>query len=154
MKNYYLITKINSNPLTNLFARLILLVSALYKLLRFRKETIMRKRKIIGVISSLILVLMFSMTAFANDSERSTGEKAFQGVTNVLFGWTEVFASPIKGVKKHGPLGLISGIFLIPWEVAKREVGGLGTLLTAPTSNVVMGVEDPHYQIYSSFMYI
>lgn len=102
------------------------------------------RKKIMLIIFSLVFVFTISNTSFADgsDQQRSTGKKAFQGVTNVLFGWTEVFASPIKGVQKHGPLGLLSGIFLIPWEVAKREVGGAGTLLTAPTSNVVMGVDD------------
>lgn len=92
------------------------------------------------IFSLIIFVALVATPTFAE--ERSTGEKALQGVTNILGGWTEVFASPVRGVKEHGPLGFFSGVFLIPWEVAKREVGGVATLLTAPTSNVIMGVDN------------
>lgn len=99
--------------------------------------------KKIVMIFSLIIVLAISTSAFADaNQKRSTGQKALLGVTNIFLGWTEIFASPIRGVQEHRPLGILPGILLIPWEVAKREVGGVGTLLTAYTSNVVMGVND------------
>ena len=60
------------------------------------------------------------------------GKKAVKGAANTAFGAvTEVFQSPAVEIKNHGPLGLLSGLALIPFKAVVRTVGGLGDLLTS-----------------------
>jgi len=90
------------------------------------------------IISSVLFVLLVSVFLFPTtpavfaDEQQSVGQKALKGTTNILFGWTEVVQSPAEGVKKHGPLGFISGVILFPVKAAIRIVGGAADLVTSP----------------------
>ena len=92
------------------------------------------KKKIISSVLFVLLVFVFLFPApivFA-DEQQSVGGKALKGTVNMLFGWTEVVQSPAEGVKKHGPLGFISGVILFPVKAAVRIVGGAADLITSP----------------------
>lgn len=88
--------------------------------------------------SLLIVVLFFVLASVSIRQGRAdtpvekynAGDKVLKGFVNVLLGWTEVFQSPIEGVKKHGPFGFFSGIVQIPGKIIKREVSGANNIVT------------------------
>ena len=95
------------------------------------------KKKIIPSVLFVLLVSVFlfptTPAVIAEEQQsQSVGQKALKGTTNILFGWTEVVQSPAEGVKKHGPLGFISGVILFPVKAAIRIVGGAADLVTSP----------------------
>lgn len=94
-------------------------------------------KKIVGVgVGVLICCLIFFAAEVRAAENKNVSEKFITGIANVSYGWTELFAQPIKEASEGSPVerffGAIGGLFVGAGKGIAREIAGAANVIASP----------------------
>lgn len=103
-------------------------------------------KKFIMFLFLVMMVLSFSVSTFAADVPVSSGsssalstypagpiQKAERGISNVLFGWTEIPKRIVDKTRETNPIkGVFIGLFEGTLKAFARTASGIGDIVTFP----------------------